>query len=381
MPPKKIVLADDDLILRELAETKLRAAGHDVTVASNGAQALQAVSADGADLVISDLNMPDMDGFELTKRLRADPSTRETPVIVITGSEECDAVDRAFAAGATSFLAKPINWTLFNQAVMFVLRASDDHQALRDARDRARAGEKFKDELLSVMSHELRTPLNAIIGFGQLLGERFQQEQDNLHREYSEYIVDSGRRLLGSISDMLLASDARTGPISITEDDVTAGVLLEAAIAQAPHAKGAAAIETKIQDPDIRLLCDEQLLARAISKLIDNALKFSPQGEKIVVGAAQIKNGGLAIMVQDAGPGISKEKMLQAAAAFEQSEMSSRRTKEGLGLGLPLAQAISKAHGATFRLEAGGEKGVRAFIVMPPERVLPARLARTQSVA
>jgi len=316
MPPKKIVLADDDPILRELAETKLRAAGHDVTVANNGAEALQAVSTEGADLVISDLNMPDMDGFELTKRLRSDAATRETPVIVITGSEGSDAVDRAFAAGATSFLAKPINWTLFNQAVKFVLRASDDKRELRDARDRARAGEKFKDELLSVMSHELRTPLNAIIGFGQLLGEQFRREQDNLHREYSDYIVDSGRRLLVSISDMLLASDARTGPITIAEDEVTAGDLIEAAIAQAPHAKGASAIETKIQDAHIRLLCDEQLLARAISKLIDNALKFSPQGEKVVVGAAQTKNGGLAVMVQDMGPGISKEKMAQAAAPF-----------------------------------------------------------------
>jgi len=381
MPPKKIVLADDDPILRELAETKLRAAGHDVTVANNGAEALQAVSTEGADLVISDLNMPDMDGFELTKRLRSDAATRETPVIVITGSEGSDAVDRAFAAGATSFLAKPINWTLFNQAVKFVLRASDDKRELRDARDRARAGEKFKDELLSVMSHELRTPLNAIIGFGQLLGEQFRREQDNLHREYSDYIVDSGRRLLVSISDMLLASDARTGPITIAEDEVTAGDLIEAAIAQAPHAKGASAIETKIQDAHIRLLCDEQLLARAISKLIDNALKFSPQGEKVVVGAAQTKNGGLAVMVQDMGPGISKEKMAQAAAPFAQSEMSSKRTKEGLGLGLPLVQAISKAHSAAFRLEAGPEKGVRAFIVMPAERVRPALPARTQNVA
>ena len=104
---------------------------------------------------------------------------------------------------------------------VFVLRSANDQKELREARDRAEAGEKFKDSVMSVMSHELRTPLNAIIGFGQLISELFEKNSDNLYKEYSDYIVDGGKRLLNAVSDMLLASDARSGPIKLNETDMS----------------------------------------------------------------------------------------------------------------------------------------------------------------
>ncbi len=385
MPEQRIVLADDDPIMRELAESKLHDAGYDVMVVENGAEALTFLQTDGADLVISDLDMPVMDGFELTKRIRENPTIGQTPVIVITGSDHADAVERAFAAGATSFLSKPINWTLFSQSVRFVLRAGEDQKALRIARDRAEAGERFKDELLSIMSHELRTPLNAIIGFGQLLGEQFQKNHDNVHREYADYIVDGGRRLLNSVSDMLLASDARSGPIAIHEKETTLGDLINEAMTLTPKANDTtvknANINVKIKDGDAEICCDYHLLARALSKLIDNALKFTSPGQPVIIAAAPTKAGDLAIMVKDSGPGIEPDKLSAVTAPFAQSEMSSRRTKEGIGLGLPLAKAIAQAHDAVFRLDSNVGEGVRAIILIPSKRIRSAQPRRDQSAA
>lgn len=386
MSEPRIILADDDPIMRELAETKLCDAGYHVTTADNGAEALKLLKRDGADLVISDLDMPVMTGFELTENIRADRNIDQTPVIVITGSDHGDAVERVFAAGATSFLAKPINWTLFSQAVMFVLRASEDQKALRIARDQAEAGEKFKDELMSIMSHELRTPLNAIIGFGQLLGEQLQKQNDHLHKEYADYIVDGGRRLLNSVSDMLLASDARSGPITINESDTTIGELVQSAKSLLSRSIGSdkheAEISVMIKDPDVEVCCDPQLMARAISKLIDNAVKFSPQEERVIVGAALTKKGELAILVKDNGPGIENDRLKEISAPFAQSDMSRRRSKEGLGLGLPLVQAITQAHGASFRIDSKLGEGSRALIVLPASRVVrSAAEAGKQSVA
>lgn len=385
MREQSIVLADDDPIMRELAESKLQSAGYHVTTVENGAEALKALQAGGVDLVISDLDMPVMDGFELTKSIRETPIIGQTPVIVITGSDHGDAVERAFAAGATSFLSKPINWTLFSQAVRFVLRAGEDQKALRVARDRAEAGERFKDELLSLMSHELRKPLNAIIGFGQLLGEQFQKNHDNVHREYADYIVDGGRRLLNSVSDMLLASDARSGPIAIHEKEATVGDLIKEAMALTPKANDTATananITVKVKDADAEICCDYHLLARAISKLIDNALKFAPPGRPVIVGAAPTKTGDLAIMVKDSGPGIEPDKLPAVTAPFAQSEMSSRRTKEGIGLGLPLVKAIAQAHDAIFRLDSNVGEGVRAIILIPSKRICSAQSRRDKSAA
>jgi len=376
----RILLVDDDPIMRELASSRLLAAGHEVLLAENGAEALEGLLQEAADLVISDLEMPIMTGFELTRAIRKSEALKDTPVIVVTGSDHASAVEEAFAAGATSFLAKPINWTMFSQSVMFVLKASRDQKALRTARDQAEAGARFKDGLMSVMSHELRTPLNAIIGFGQILGEQFERERDHLHKEYSDYIVDGGKRLLNSVSDMLLASDARSGPISINEVDCTVGELVELARAAVdkPLTLSDARLSLAIENPDLEICCDRALIPRAISKLIDNSVKFSQRGVKIVVGAARTRTGGLALVVKDDGPGVPQDKIAALAQPFAQSDMSLRRSKEGLGLGLPLVQVIAQAHDAAFRLDSAPGGGTQAVILMPPSRVrdvAPARAA------
>lgn len=368
----RILLVDDDPIMRELAAAKLAEAGHEPVVAANGAEAYELLRERGADLVISDLDMPQMDGFELTRRIRADRDLCDTPVIVITASDHAKAVDEAFAAGATSFLAKPINWTLFGQSVLFVLKASQDQKALRSARDQAEAGEKFKDSLMSVMSHELRTPLNAIIGFGQILAEQFQRENDHLHAEYADYIVDGGKRLLSSVSDMLLASDARSGPIVITEVDCTVGDIVAAAQAAVEKSARLAEAEIRVvlEDPELELRCDRTLLSRALGKLIENAVKFCPRPARILVAATRTRAGGLAILVEDNGPGIEPDRLTQLTQPFAQSDMSLRRSKEGLGLGLPLVHAIAAAHDIRFRLDSEPGGGARAALILPPERVL-----------
>lgn len=370
--PERILLADDDPVMRELAAARLADAGYIVAAAADGRQALEKLFAEGADLLISDLEMPTMNGLELTRRIRATPAIADTPVIVVTGSDHADAVDSAFAAGATSFLAKPINWTLFSHSVRFVLKASADQKALKTARDQAEAGARFKDSLMSVMSHELRTPLNAIIGFGQILSEQFERERDHLRREYADYVVDGGKRLLNSVSDMLLASDARSGPIGVNEVDCTVGEIVEFALASVAKTASLAEsrIVTAVEDPQLEVCCDRILLTRALTKLIENAVKFSPRRARVVVGAARLSGGGLVFVVEDDGPGIADERIAQVTQPFAQADMSLKRSKEGLGLGLPLAQAIALAHGGRLKLGRGEEGGTRAVILVPAERIV-----------
>ncbi len=367
----RVLVVDDDPVMRELAAARLQEAGFEAVMASNGAEGLALARARPCDLVITDVDMPAMSGFELTRALRAHPDNASTPVIVITGSEKPEAVDLAFAAGATSFLAKPINWTLFSHSVRFVLKSDADQRELRIARDAAEAGSRFKDSLLSVMSHELRTPLNAIIGFGQILSDQFERENDPIHKEYSDYIVDGGKRLLNSVSDMLLASDARTGPIALNDVDCTIEEIIDLALSQLEKTISLAQPQLKrmIREPELELCCDRALVARAIGKLVENAIKFCPRGVSIVVGAAATKLGEVAFVVRDSGPGMSPERLALATQPFNQADMSLRRSKEGLGLGLPLVNAIITAHGGRLKLDSEPGKGASAYLVLPPERV------------
>ena len=128
----RILFVDDDPILREFAQVNLASAAAEVDVAADGIEALDILSRRRYDLLLVDLEMPRMDGFELLARLRADPETAHLPVIVETGREDVDAIDRAFRAGATAFVTKPMNWRLLSYQLRFTLRAARAEAALRD---------------------------------------------------------------------------------------------------------------------------------------------------------------------------------------------------------------------------------------------------------
>jgi CheY-like chemotaxis protein len=127
----RLLFVDDDPILREFAQVNLASAAADVDVAADGIEALEALADRRYDLLLVDLDMPRMDGFELLAHLRADPATAHLPVVVETGREDVDAIDRAFRAGATAFVTKPLNWRLLSYQLRFTLRAARAEAALR----------------------------------------------------------------------------------------------------------------------------------------------------------------------------------------------------------------------------------------------------------
>ena len=135
----RILYVDDDPILREFAVVNLATERASVDTASDGRAALAAISAAPPDLVLLDLDMPEMDGFQVLEALRADPKFRDLPVIVVTGREDVEAVDRAFAVGATSFVVKPLNWRLLSHQLRYVHRNAMNERTLAAERDGAHA--------------------------------------------------------------------------------------------------------------------------------------------------------------------------------------------------------------------------------------------------
>lgn len=140
--PVHILFVDDDPIMREFAQVHLTTETAGVTVAADGVEACAAIAADNFDVVLLDLEMPNMDGFEVLTRLRADERTRRLPVVVVTGREDVAAIDRAFQAGATSFLVKPINWRLLSYQIRYIHRTAEAELAL--VQERVRAGQEAR---------------------------------------------------------------------------------------------------------------------------------------------------------------------------------------------------------------------------------------------
>ncbi len=135
----RILYVDDDPILREFAQVHLTTESASVTTAEDGLAGLAALEAAEPHIILTDHDMPRMDGFEMLRRLRADPRWERIPVIVATGREDVAAIDRAFREGATSFVVKPINWRLMSYQILYVHRAHQAEASLIEARRRARA--------------------------------------------------------------------------------------------------------------------------------------------------------------------------------------------------------------------------------------------------
>ena len=134
----RILFVDDDPILREFAVVNLATEHTIVETAHDGLTALEAIGLNAPEVVLLDLEIPNLDGFEVLKRLRADPRHQALPVIVVTGREDVESVERAFGAGATSFVVKPLNWRLLSHQLRYVCRTAAEQQAAATQRDLAK---------------------------------------------------------------------------------------------------------------------------------------------------------------------------------------------------------------------------------------------------
>ena len=364
--PTKVLVVDDDPLLGEIVVSRLRTYAYDVSYAENGKKALEYLVAHPVDLIISDLDMPVMNGYEFIYNVRKHPETRHIPIIVITGSEDGTACERALSFGATAFLTKPVNWTLFNHNLWYVLNNSRREQSIRAARVEAESASRQKDNMISVISHELKTPLNAIIGFSQLLLDQVAGPLG--HPDYNGYaqeIEQAGRAMERLVSDILLYSGILGGTRQLREDDYTVETIVVPPLRQfAPKAQAKQIrLDCVLDQPFADVACDRALMRKAIEELVENAITAAPPASTILV-AAKTGRRRFELTVTDRGPGIPEQQRDQVFDAFFQIESPMTREKNGIGLGLTIAREIARAHGGDCIIEAaeGGGTTVRFTI-------------------
>ncbi len=364
---RRVFVVDDDPPMREAMARLLAEAGHDVILAQNGEEARAIAARQDFDLAVIDLGMPKLDGFGLLEFLRRNPKTADLPVIVATSADDPQSIERAFRLGASSFVTKPINWAQFIQHARFVARNGEIERELRRSKAEAVALVKMKNSLFRVMSHELKTPLTALIGLTGVLAGALKDRIEDIEAEQLEHLVDAAQRLNGMVTDIILLSKALAGPrhLSIAATDVAA--LLDDGIVglRLKAEQRNVLIKVSLPAPGLTIDCDAQLLRQAIKKLADNAIKFSPAGGTVEISANDGGDGWLTISVRDNGPGLSPARLEQCLMPFVQDDMSYGRPVEGLGLGLPIAKAICKAHGGELICQSAPGEGMLASLRLP----------------
>ncbi|WP_027287921.1 PAS domain-containing sensor histidine kinase [Rhodovibrio salinarum] len=240
------------------------------------------------------------------------------------------------------------------------------------ARNAAVASSEAKSRFLAMMGHELRTPLNAINGFADLLvNETLGRHVHPAYRDYATHILESGEHLRGIIESVLDVARMENGRITLEEDVICLRDLLKAATNWMTEQADRANLSLEVKDgPPVRLKVDPRLMRQVVSNLVDNAIKFSPAGGRVVIAHKLCVDGSLQIVVSDEGPGIPPEYVNEVTEPFVQVDTRLERKYDGLGLGLHLVQSFMRLHDGRLDIDSAAGVGTRVTAVLPPERVM-----------
>jgi signal transduction histidine kinase len=373
-----ILIVDDDPVARALMRATLENDQFRVIEADDGLEGCRQYEEHHPELLLVDVVMPRMDGYELCRTLRARPASAFVPIVVTTSLDDVPSIVRAYDAGATDFVPKPINWLVLNQRLRYILRASRAFRELQRnqerlvfARDAAEAANRSKSEFLANMSHELRTPLNAIIGFSGMMSDRMFGPLNDKYAEYAALIGESGRHLLAIITDILDVARADANRLALAEEDVRIEeiVALSSSIIEGMARQAGVEYVIEIAPNPPTLLVDRAKLTQIFVNLLSNAVKFTPPGGVVRLKVQSEPGAGVWFRVEDTGIGMSAEQIPVALSPFGQIDSGLNRKFNGVGLGLPLTKRLVELHGGTFEIASVPGRGTAVSFHLPEARV------------
>ncbi len=399
-----ILIVDDNPdnlgVLRRLLTTH----GYTVRPANSGKVALRALEHSPADLILLDIRMPDMDGYEACRRLKANPATKDIPVIFLSALDEPLDKVKAFEIGGVDYVAKPFNDQVVlarvrvHIRIMELQRSLQAHNQELERQVSARTAQlqaanaalvetnaglekalRVKEDFLRMMNHEFRNPLNGILGMVQLLSSQLRGKD----ADYLRVIEQSGWRLLRLVEAILQVAargeepHPNGGPLpkqtDISElcDEVVSTFSIPAATKEIQIKRNYAHL------PKLEMAIREGSIQQVLGNLLDNALKYAPPGGQIGLNARfDADSGYLNLAVWDNGPGIQDTDAARVFDPFVQLEPIDTRTHDGAGLGLTIARNLVKLHDGMIQVLPRPGGGAMIQVHLPAKLGLQPRVSR-----
>ena len=372
------ILIIDDVIDNVVVLGEALSGSADIQFATSGPEGIELVRQGLPDLILLDVMMPGMDGYEVCGILKADPEMRDVPVIFVTAKNDADSESRALAAGAVDFVHKPINNEVVRARVRLHLAMKGRERELRELNaeleqkviERTRAlsealmlaedASRMKSDFLANMSHEIRTPMNTIVGITFLA---MQTDLSQRQRDYLTKIQGSSQHLLGIINGILDLSKAQAGKMLIEQIEFRLQDVIDNVTDQITDAvvrKGLALTVDIGSDVPANLWGDPMRLGQILINYASNAAKFTHKGEvgiRVGLVKATEKDVLLRFSVHDSGIGISEAQSQWLFTDFQQADTSTTRHYGGTGLGLAIVRRMVQLMGGEFGLESEVDQG------------------------
>ncbi len=387
---KTILIADDtpenvDILRELLSDYKL-------VIAINGKIALKIADIEPKiDLILLDIMMPELNGYQACEILKSNSKTRDIPVIFITALTDTESLVKSFELGAVDYITKPFNPSEVKKRVETHLTLRSYHKKLENmnsileekvkqrtvelqnvnselivAKNKAEEMNKLKSFFIQNISHEFRTPLISILGFSDIIA----QEAENIeHVDFSKKIYLAGQRLQKTLNDIIALTELEKQKIEIAIRRINIITTIKNAVDHFINTANSKRLSLKL-NCDFEELCyrtDENLLKYILFNIIDNAIKFTDRGYVLVDVAKVEENSAvnLLIKVADTGIGISQENLETIFSSFRQESEGYSRSYEGMGIGLTIAKQLVEILKGTISIKSKLNVGTEVFLKFP----------------
>lgn len=388
MSKERILVVDDEANIVDLVTLYLERDGFRVESASDGETALEMIRDDEPALVVLDIMLPEVDGFEVCRQTRA---SSEGPIIMLTARD--DDIDKivGLEIGADDYLTKPFNPRELVARVKAILRRMDRSEqrddkpvligdvsidpARREVQELAIAfnemvtqvqtSQQIQKEFLANVSHELKTPLTSIQGFAQAMLDGTVEDSES--RDHAAKVIYEETDRLGRlVEDLLDLARLDAGQIEFDRHPVDLSILLQSIIDRMSLSAAEKSVQLE-RDLDglAPMIGDGDRLAQVFTNLLDNAIKHTPEGGTVRLHG-ETEAGWISIHVDDSGRGIPNEDLSHIFERFYQVDKARRGGKgRGVGLGLAISRQIVEAHGGRLVAQSAIGKGSRFTVQMP----------------